>query len=86
MYQYFSQYPVFKQSGQKFAPYRRARMSAAKGEVQAVNIGIRAIFCHGGGGGGGEPFAKIFFVTCPIFKKQSKRNEGHTMHQNKAYI
>ena len=37
MHRYFSQYPVFKQSGEKFAPYRRARMSAAKGEVQAVN-------------------------------------------------
>ena len=36
MHRYFSQYPVFKQSGEKFAPYGRARMSAAKGEVQQI--------------------------------------------------
>ena len=37
MHPYFSQYPVFKQSGEKLAPYRRARMSAANDEVQAVD-------------------------------------------------
>ena len=48
-----------------------------------INIGVRATFGQkreGGGGGGGEPFAQKCFVSCPIFKKQSKRNEGHTMH------
>ena len=43
------------------------------------NIGVRAIFCKGGRGG--EPFApKKISQVAQIFTKQSKRNEGHTMH------
>ena len=41
-------------------------------------IGVRAFFCQGGGGG--EPSAQKILTSCPNFTKQSKGNEGHTMH------
>ena len=45
-------------------------------------IGLRAIFFRAGGGGGGavNHLSKKFSQVAKIFTKQSKRNEGHTMH------
>ena len=49
-------------------------------KAQLVSISVPAFFCQGGGGGGGgEPFAQEIQVA-QIFTKQSKGNEGHTMH------
>ena len=39
--------------------------------------GVREFFCQGGGG---EPFAQKILTICPNFTKQSKGNEGQTMH------
>ena len=52
-----------------------------RGSKHEKTIGVRAFFCQGGGGGGGgEPFAQKILTSCPNFMKQSKGNEGHTMH------
>ena len=47
-------------------------------------MGVRAIF----GRGGGEAVThspKKFLQIAQIFKKQSKRNEGHTLQQHRPY-
>ena len=55
----------------------RQRLAAHSGRTNHRRTGI---FLPGGGGGGGEPFAQKILTSCPNFMKQSKGNEGHTMH------
>ena len=47
-------------------------------EKRSIYIGMRAIFCQGGGCS--EQFVQKFSPVAQIFTKQSKRNQGHTMH------
>ena len=49
-------------------------------KVKIISIGVRAIFCQGGGG---EPFAQKFSQVAQMLTKQSKRNEGHMVHQHR---
>ena len=48
-------------------------------------MGVRAIFGRGGVGGAVNHSPKKFLQIAQIFKKQSKRNEGHTMQQHRPY-
>ena len=47
-----------------------------------VIIGVRAIFCQGGAV---NHLPKKFLQVAQIFTKQSNRNEGHKMQQNRPY-
>ena len=54
-------------------------MHAPWSVISLSHIGVRAFFARVSG----QPFAQKFFQVAQIYTKQSKGNEGHTMHQQR---